>query len=222
MENEDSSQEINLLLDSYEILYPEQKYEKSSEYKKWERAMLKKFGENRIKIVCNKDNIVTYQKFDNIDQILKCPKCKANYYYCSYCKRAEKERRCCSKAYIKKLLNDDLLFKFLKLEDNNIKRNFIENIVFHRIPFFANLSINICIFLVLYMDIIKNDVNCDDWISNDKLNLFNKLIIAGFMIIMSLIYMILYYICFIILIILSLPFKLYPIKILIGFIDLIN
>ena len=221
MEIESSSQDIEInLLDNYcfKLLYPNQKYKKSIDYQNWKKSVSKKG--NGIEIFCNKDNIIIYKKNKDLNQ-LKCPICKEYFYFCPYCKRAEKCRKCCIKSYIKDILNDELLFKFINNKDK--KKDFIEMFSYMFIPFLLNIVIYFSIFCILYFGIVKNGVSISEKKSDYFWILYIIYIITfmGFILLMALIYERPLFICYIILIIFSLPFNLYPIKLIFGFLDLV-
>ena len=220
MEIDPSSQDMEInLLDNYcfKLLYPNQKYEKSIEYQKWKKAISKNDNDNGIEIFCRKDNIIIYKKKEEFNN-LRCPICKQIFYFCPYCKRAEKFKRCCIKSYIKDILNDELLYRFINNKD--AKKDFIEIFLFTLIPFLSNIIIYFSIFCILYFDIIKNGV------SNSERNVNNFwvlyiIVFIGFFVLMAIIYTIPLFFCYIFIIIFSLPFKLYPLKLFLGFIDII-
>ena len=218
MENE--SQNDNLIVNPYfPILYPDQKFKNSIEYKKWKKSKAEIMGENGVEMHCNKDKIVIYE---NINENLKCPICKEEYSYCPYCKRAEKLKSCCMRGFIHDIFNNENYYKYINSEDEYKKKEFIEFFLILFIPFVLNISLYFTIFFVSYLDLIKNDIILYDKISNKKLDMCHKILILGFMLLMSLIYLIFFYSIFLFIIIFSIPFKLYPIKFYIGILENIN
>ena len=149
VENANPDLEMNLL-DNYcfKILYPDQNYKKSVEYQNWKKSIKEVIGQNIIEMFCNTDKIVIIQKYEDINQIIQCPICKANFYFCKFCKKAEKNKNCCTKALIKEFLNDERLYKFMDLKDNNEeKKNFIQFFIIMLIPFVSNFAVNFFFFL---------------------------------------------------------------------------
>ena len=212
MENE--SPNDNLIINPYfKILYSNQKYKNSIEYKRWIKSIKEKMGEDGIEMHCNKDKIVIYE---NINKNLKCPICNEKYFFCSYCKRAEKKKSCCIRGFIKDILNNELYYIYINTKDENIRKEFIKSFVILFIPLLFNILLFFTIFIIFYIDIIKNDVILDEKISNEKLDLCRKILIIGFILLMSLIYMIFFYSLFLLIIIISIPFNLYPIRYYLG------
>ena len=209
----------NLIVNSYfPILYPDQKFKNTIEYKRWKKSITEIVGENGIEMLCNRDKIVIYE---NINENLKCPICKEKYFYCPYCKRAEKKKSCCIRGFIKDILNGEIDI-YINIQDEDKRKEFIHTLLMMFIPFVFNFVLFFIIFVIFYFSLIKNDVYVDGKISNGKLNLFLQLIIRGFLLLMSLVYMIIFYSLFLFIFILSIPFKLYPIKYYLGILDAID
>ena len=105
MEVESSNKEYNLLENNnfLKLLYPNQNYKISLEYKQWKKSIEEKFGknENGIEIFCKIDNIVIYN--ENVNDIIKCPICRKTLYICKYCNKVQKKKttKCCFRAQIK-------------------------------------------------------------------------------------------------------------------------
>ena len=206
MENESSND--NLIVNPYfKILYPNQKYKNSIEYKRWIKSIKEKMGENGIEMHFNKDKIVIYK---DLNKNLKCPICNEKYFFCSYCKRAEKKKSCCIRGFIKDILNNELYYIYINTKDEYIRKEYIRSFIFLFIPLLFNISLFFTIFVFFYLAIIKNDVFFNAKISNVKWNLCPKIIIIGFILLMSLIYMIFFYSLFLFIIIISIPFKFFP------------
>ena len=222
MEAENINQDLEMnLLDNYcyKILYPDQNYKKSVEYQNWKKSITEIIGENGIEMFCDRDKIVIYKKYEGINQILNCPICKDNFYFCQKCKKAEKRKNCCTKTLIKKYLDDEELYKYMNLKDDN-KKDFIEGFFILLIPFISNIAFYFYVFFLLYIGLAKDGKQVEDITFDGKLNYLHSLLIFAFLLLMSLIYMITHYIFYLSIIILSLPFKLYPIKFILGLFDL--
>ena len=219
MEVEEQNQDLEInLLDNYcyKILYPNQNYKKSIEYQKWKSSIEKKIGSNGIEIFCNKDKIVIFKKYENLEQI-KCPICNGYFYYCPNCKSYQKCLNCCSKSLIKKLLKDERLKNYMNLKDNKEERSdFIIYFIIMFIPFLSNMVIYIYINHILYFGIGKNGIENGNRKFNSTLKFLQIFSMFGIFISLSLIYMILHYIFYLIIFFFSLPFKLFPIKLLIS------
>ena len=103
MEVENTNKENNLLDNNnyFKILYPNQNYRISLEYKNWQKSIEGNMGKNvnRKEILCKKDNIIIYN--EHINNYINCPLCKSNLYLCKYCNKVRNiKKRCCFKAYI--------------------------------------------------------------------------------------------------------------------------
>ena len=134
-----------------------------------------------------------------MNTVLKYPIYNENYFYCPYCKRAEKK------------LNSEINI-YINIQDEEIKKDFIHLLLIMFIQILFNYSLFFTIFIIFYLSRIKNDALSDEKISNEKLDLCRKLLITGFILLMSITYMTFFYSLFLFIFILSIPFKLYPIK----------
>ena len=210
----------NLIINPYfKLLYRNQKFKNSVEYKRWKKAMTDNIGENGIEMFCDKDKIIIYE---NMNKILKCPICNDQYFYCPYCKRAEKKRTCCTREYVKNTINNGKN-AYININDDEEKRKeFIQTFLLILIPTLFNFSLFFSIFLIFYLGLVKNDIHLDDKISNEKLDICRKLLITFFIFLMSIIYFTFFYSILIFVIIFSIPFKLYPIKCYLGILDEID
>ena len=154
MEIEDSNIKCNLLENNYfQILYPNQKYKLSSEYKQWKKTIEEKIGKNGIEIFCKKDNIIIYQKFENINDIIKCPICDENIYQCQYCnkKRVKKTSRCCLKAYIKELKEKEQFYQYLEIDENKKKSKRILSNIFYKFFTYVYCTSNFFNFFIIFI-----------------------------------------------------------------------
>ena len=154
MENE--GQNDNLIINPYfHILYSEQKYKNSLEYKKWKKSITEIIGENGIEIYCNEDKIIIY---DKINENLICPICKEKYFYCTYCKRAEKEKTCCIRGLINDIIYNEKYYIYINSEDEENRKEFISSLLIMFIPLLFNFLLFFTIFIIFYLCRIKNDV----------------------------------------------------------------
>ena len=209
----------NLIFNPYfKILYPNQKFKNSAEFKRWKKSITENIGDNGIEMYCNKDKIIIYE---DMNEILKCPICNEKYYYCPYCKRAEKKKTCCVRGIMKDIINRGSNI-YINIDNEEKRKEFIQTLLITLIPLIFNFSLLFDIFIVCYLGLIKNDIYLDDKIANGKQNFCRKLLIVGFIFVMSLIYMIFFYNLFLFTIIFSIPFKLYPIKYCLGILDAID
>ena len=208
MENQHADQENSLLDDFYfKSSYKGQNYKILQEYKNWKKLMIEKYGKNGKEITCPKDNTIIY-KIHNDNGETICPTCKLVIYNCIFCNKISKNKtnNCCSKAYIK--FADEEIYNFLFTDlktDENILDDYILLIVCSFIPFISPFPLLCKIINSLIIDL-------DDEFTP---SIFYSLL-TPFALIMSAIYGILYYVIFISFFILSIPFKLYPLKIYFG------
>ena len=218
MENENLYIENNLIEYPYfKLAYEGQKYEESSEYQKWKKIMIKSIGENGKEFFCNKDKIVIFQKNENIEQGFRCPICKNLFYVCPYCRSIEVNKKCCFISFFKEIINTKI--KIFIEPDDYAKENFLSNFLTMFIPLISNIIINICMFDLFYFFLYKNNIKYGDKFFETKLGYLSAIILYSFSVVISLSYIILYYEILIFLIIISLPFKLYLVKLLMGIID---
>ena len=216
MENEDLYVEDNLLDNCYfKLAFPEQNYAESFEYQKWKKSMIEIIGEKGKEFFCNEDQIVIFQKYGN--NALTCPICHKKFYLCPYCGKIERNK-CCFKSILKEITSKKNRRKYIDsdfVEGDDFCINFLTMFI----PIISNLLINACIFDLLYLFHRKKDINYSDKLILSKTKVLFFAILYSFSLINALLYMILYYEIFIFLIIISLPFKLYPVKIIMGIID---
>ena len=218
MENEDLYIENNLIDYPYfKLAFEGQKYEESSEYQKWKKIMIKSIGKNGKEFFCNRDKIVIFQKSENTEQAFICPICKNLFYVCPYCRSIEVNKKCCFISFFKEIISTKI--KIFINPDKYAKENFLSNFLTMFIPLISNIIINVCMFDLFYLFLYKNNIKYGDKIMRTKLGNFSSTIFYLFVTIISLSYIILYYEILIFLMIISLPFKLYPVKLLMGIID---
>ena len=103
MEVENPNKGDNLLENYYfTILYPNHNYKSTLEYKNWRKSIEGKKGKNGREIICQTDNIIIYQKKEDINNEILCPNCNKKIYKCRYCKRFgnQKISNYCSRVFI--------------------------------------------------------------------------------------------------------------------------
>ena len=207
----------------YELLFPNQNYKLCTEYKLWKKNVEDKFGRNGKELFCKKDNIIIYQSEQNINFGIFCPICNRALYICNFCNKTKNQmtKRCCFKAYINDILfNRNKLYKFIIIENEENKRDFYYSIFINFIPF-AFVCQNILMGMFLFFANLENKRNeiIDDAI--DEMNTILKIIyvIVSIFYVLSMIiaYTFFFYSIYLIILILSIPFKFYPIKLLLGF-----
>ena len=205
MENQHVDQESNLLDDFYfKPTYKGQNYKILQGYKNWKKLMIEKYGKNGKEIICPKDNTIIY-KIHNDNGETTCPTCNLVIYNCIFCNKISKNKtnNCCSKAYIK--FKDEKIYNFLFTDlrtDEHIAGDYAILIMCSFFPLTSPYPLLCKIINLLLIDIEDEDIP----------TIFFILLMA-FALIMSAIYGILYYIIFSTFFILSIPFKLYPLKI---------
>ena len=205
MENQNFDQENNLLDDYFfKISYKGQNYKISQEYKNWKKLMIEKYGKNKREIICPFDNTIIY-KIDEYNERIKCPSCNSEFYNCIFCNKIDKNRtdRCCSKTYLK--FKDEQIYNLLftneRIEDY-IVGDFVLLILSSFFPLTSPFPLICKIINILVSDLDDEDVTSIFYI-----------ILTPFALIMSAIYGFFYYAIFISFFVLSIPFKLYPLKI---------
>ena len=224
MEVESSNKEYNLLENNnfLKLLYPNQNYKISLEYKQWKKSIEEKFGknENGIEIFCKIDNIVIYN--ENVNDIIKCPICRKTLYICKYCNKVQKKKttKCCFRAQIKDfIIENKTIYKYINNQENQIKE-FYEIFRINFIPF-CFLSHTVLFFMALFYLELENEEGENYGDLLDKKSYIYRIplyiLLIGYVLSMIIAFSIFFYILFLIIVIISLPFKLYPIKIIIGF-----
>ena len=222
MENED----INKILledDYFEILYPNQNYKETIEYKHWKKIVTEKNGINGKEIYCKKDNIILYQKYEENNNVIKCPICKTLLYKCKYCKRIlnKKTTRCCFRAYLNEVFKNKDIYQYIKYKKNEDKNEFYQIFFCCFIPlFFAAHILLISLIIFFYNLENKKGIIINTIIEDSKKRSFiipYRIFSNLFLLLMSLVYTIFFNSIYFTIIIFSLPFKLYPIKIILGF-----
>ena len=226
MENQNIDLENNLLEENiFKYSYKNQNYKKSNEYKKWIKEMNIKFNNSGKEIICNKDNIIIYSLYDDNSKYIKCPICNSSIYSCIYCNNSENKqnKKCCIKAYFKYYFKDKIKPLNLNIEINEFTEYFL--LLYLIIPLFSSSLFIHGLMGRLYLDFKEEeDDYYDDYNNYNGLN-FNicdlccncsilDVSINSVQFLFTYIYAIFFLNIFLILIVLSIPFKLYPFMIL--------
>ena len=221
----ESPNKTDLLTNNYyKISYPNQNYNFSFEYKNWKKSMEEKRDKKGREIYCEKDNLIIYQEYENINSTINCPICNRVLYKCQYCNtiRNKKTTRSCYKAYIKEIINRKSIYSYVLMENELDKRDFYILFFLNFIPFIIVIENILIGILIFYFNLEnKNDKVTFDACIDKKLALKICLFILVLFIAISIIvsYSIFFYTIYIICVIISLPFKLYPIKLLYGLLN---
>ena len=195
----------------YKLLYPNQNYKISLEYKQWKKSIEEKFGKNNNgnEIFCEDDNIIIYNKDAN-DSIL-CPLCRRMIYLCNYCNKIKNgiTTNCCFRAYFKEIITDkEILYKYINKKE--MKTEFYEIFGANFIPFvfiFQTLLISMFIF---YLNLENEEGKTYDESMIKKSNIFNVfygIFVIGYFLSMIIAFSIFFYFIYLIIVIISLPFK---------------
>lgn len=211
--------------------YDNQKMDNNIKFQEWKNSMIKKYGNDAKLFKCQRDKLYFYSSYKDCISLPcyrnKCPQC--DKYICHFCSfPGTNERiRCC----FKKAIGEQLFYyglKYIKLIDkNDVEIKKISNnykMLFTLIP-----GIN---FFLIYYSIMSNclfQLKLKNAKGNEELREIyddkffgNKciFIISFLASILLFIPLIIYNIFFVVLLILiSIPFKFYPLKYLFGFFD---
>ena len=228
MENENLDIESNILENNYfKLSFPNQNYKLSLEYKNWRKSMEERKGKNGVEIFCKEDNIIIYLNEENnqyYDDLIKCPLCNTDFILetCVYCSTVSFEfwGRCCLPQYINEIIQRKKIFQYINNKEN--MKEFFEIFFINFIPVIFSFQI-IIIFVYLFFFNLKNKRHIliiEDFLDEDKNKYMHtfQMILFFYSLCMSITFSIFFYCIYIIIVILSLPFKLYPIKIIIGII----
>ena len=170
MENQNIDLENNLEENIFKYSYKNQNYKNSNEYKKWINAMNIKFNNSGKEIICNKDNIIIYSKYDDNSKYINCPICNSSIYSCIYCNNSENKenKKCCFKAYFKYYFKDEIKPLNLKYEINELTHYFL--LLYLIIPLFSSYLFIHGFMERLYLDFKEEE---DDYY--DDYNYYNGL-----------------------------------------------
>ena len=201
MENHNLEQENNLLGNDYFIIsYQDQNYKILPNYQEWKRLMIEKYGDDGKEIKCWNDNTIFYAIHNDNEQILTCPTCKKWMYKCIFCNEVDKFNchTCCFRACFYYIA-----IKICKkpIENKNMLYLFI-------FPFISTFISIYAVFGAFFIRKVKYERMIDL-----EANFFLILTIFLYIALMSIIFGIIYHLLLIVFFILSIPCKLYPIKI---------
>ena len=209
----------------FRIDYKNQNYEISNIYKKWlEKKRLN--NNNGEEIKCEKDNIVLFTS--NNEKSIICPICNSKYYKCLSCGRVSNTElsECCFKANFKKLIKNEKIYKYTvnDLNDDDIINFIFLIILFFFIPTMIGIAVGLYSFYFFFFDLKnkRNEKYYDAFYKKEGFLCFLRnfsMIICIFL--TSVVYTILFYFIFILFFLVSMPFKLYPVKIFVGIFETI-
>ena len=237
MENEENKNEIllnNNVANSknfFQLDHKGQNIENNKKFLNWKNMMITKFGKNGKVFKCEKDNIYFYTSNDDFNAYpyykSPCPLCQKQIcYYCFRNGRVELNTNncCCLRRKIKYIFFHDLFVYINPNEDEEYIFDFKCQLLFFMIPAFGFIifisRMQYAFFLGL--NIKKREMNHDldsyeDYYSKkNKLSIIIYLMFALFIVLIIPFFILnIYVIIFVPLI--SLPFKLIPLKLLLGF-----
>ena len=219
------------MIDAFKPEYEEQKLRNNINFKKFKESIIKKYGNHARIFYCTKDKIYFYyddSKFPYLEGI--CPLCK--WRICYFCSSINWEDCCCLRKRAYYLLNvDALIFLDSYPKKEHINYNFSDYLFYALVPY-----IN-CIFFFggLHVFIYKLKTNIktgseyngvEDYMSFESVinGCYDHMESFGFIVTLDILTLIILAIPLfflnlfftIILIIISIPFKFYPIKYLFG------
>ena len=213
MENDEKvmSAKENLIYEN-NIFIPDyfgQKVKNAKSFKNWQNSMLKIYGNNAVLIYCPEDDLYFYssnKEYYNFPYCsFQCPNCKYNIcYYCSL--RIDKNNhdygRCCVKRRV--------YFSFHEYNEN-------EDVFLYLVPFINSLCIILRISQFLFYTLRYKDTGYyDNLEKNSFIIILITFLNAGYAILLSIIYFFFELYFFLIVLIISIPFKSSPIKNLAG------
>ena len=210
----------------------DQKFKNNQDYKNWENSMFKKYGNDAKLFHCHEDNIFFYvsnkECMDYPYYSAKCPKC--NYYVCYFCPfRDDNEKTgygmCCFKRRLYYSFHQDSQVFIAPIGHwENYGRKLNDILIFFLFPFINSVYIIACISALLYYKMILKDYRCsEDY--EDRLNknkyIFEIFFVINslFAIVLSISYIIINFYFLLFMWIISLPFKLIPIKFWAGILE---
>ena len=216
MENQNIDIGNNLLEENiFKLSYKNQNVKKSNEYKIWIKKMNIKFNNLGKEIICNKDNLIIYSIYDSNSKYIRCPICNSEIYGCIYCNKSgnRTNMKCCTKAYFKYYIKDKI-----KPLDKKIWPEIYSLIICFFIPLSFSSLFTFGFMGRLFFDFTEEyDDDYQDFMESMKAlceNIIFKISLCLVEFIFACIYAIFIQIFFLVLFILSIPFKLYPFMIL--------
>ena len=215
MENEinDFNENENGIDDIYEFDYDNQTFENNLKYQKWKKFMIDKYG-NNIKIFkCKYDRILfcikDYELKKYISYFKKCPKCNNLIcYFCSYSSSKNDYIFCCLKREIYKHSDNAS-----DLAKKDLKDNFLDFISF-LIPGvnFAGIFMFFCYMIYFNLATKKSKTNYNGKLKRPQSEDNIKYILYGILFLYGLVFFVFNFFMIIFTILISIPFRFYPIK----------
>lgn len=233
MENEQNKNFIQSneeLSDIFKIDYGTQNLEKNILYQKWSQLMLRKYGKDAKLFRCINDNILFYSTYYKCLRRpsfkMECPICKKEI--CHFCSNNKKEKWSWIQCCMKRAINKAIFYygqRYTKNIDNNNYLSPINKILF--IP-----GLNLLILIIKIIDLLYLDLSTKESLKDNK-DLFSFgerledgycfFIFIGLMfafgILLSIIFFIYNTFFLIILLVISIPCKVYPLKYYYGIIS---
>ena len=208
--------------------YKGQNLKNNQNYKNWKNSMFKKYGNDAKLFHCHKDNILFYvsnkECMDYPYYATRCPKC--NYFVCYFCPFMEDREhagygKCCLKRRLYySFYQDSQIFisprGFWKSYDTTLN----DVILVYLIPFLNLVFTIACISALLFYKMHLDGHYCyENRIKTGCVFELFFVINALFAIVLSISYILLNFYFLLIMWIISLPFKLIPIKFWAGIIE---
>ena len=224
----DSNESDNLeIIFTYD--YANQNLDNNIKFQEWKNSMIKKYGNDAKLFRCEKDKILFYSSYKDCISLPcyrnECPKCRTYIcYFCSYSNNNIKTRCCFKKAISEQLFYWGL--KFIKLVDKqDVELKKISNnytIFFTLIPginfyLIYTAIISNCLFQLKTKNSISEEPEIYDDIFYSNKCIFYTGILTSIILFIPLFIYNIYFILLLILV--SIPFKFYPLKYFFGFID---
>ena len=214
-------------LEIFKLDYEAQNYENNSEFKKFQNSIYNKYGTKQKLFKCIKDKILFYYDCSNYPFYeAKCPCCsKSICYFCSS-SYTYPQQNCCLKKKVYYLFKVNVLLFFYSYPGHlEHKVEFKESLFYAIVPFVNLLYFIGCLHAILFYRMKYNDENFDyndydgHFTSMDKNSFFIRTffifeVACSILIAITLFVLNIYFT--IIIIIISIPFKFYPMKYLFG------
>ena len=214
-------------LEKFKLDYESQKYENNSEFKKFQNSINKKYGTKKKLFKCVKDKILFYHDCSNYPFYeANCPCCsKSICYFCSSSYNIH-QQNCCLKKKVYYLFKVNGLLFFDSYPGHlEHKVEFKESLFYAIVPFVNLLYFIGCLHAILFYRMRYNDENfgyivyAEHFTSVNKSSWFLRTFVflealCSFLIAITLFVLNIYFT--IIIIIISIPFKFYPMKYLFG------
>ena len=224
----EADKELINTLDKLDIFKPEyagQKIKNNINFIKYRESILKKYGKNARIFYCKENKIYFYYNDSEYPYEGICPLCSKSI--CYFCLTFNWFKVCCLRSRMYYLLTDEAM---IFLNDNAKKDKFKDYLIYALFPylnslvFFGGLHIYIYKWKTNVKTIGYNGkedfLRFEDYLKGDELHLNIFILIAGFdiftVIFLSIPFLFLDIFFTILLILISIPFKFYPLKYLFG------